>query len=648
MICCAVIGVIMYMLSAHELRATARTEQYNRLILSAEDMDAQLDQLQTVSVKIQNTIYYAPTYFKRNAYYELELLEDMQKYANYSTLPTHFFVRYTGEDAVYSEAGKSFLKEYAKTYLLCKAADAEALRTYLDACSEPGVFDLPGGVLVTYPITFSPSQMYADSGTVCFYLTDQMLRDRVELIFGQSIENLKIEWRGAALITGTEMDDPLTAGSKRAVITLDTSEIGFHVEDGFVRMSILLVCVFAALLCLLAATAAVRSYRPIGNIARRHNLHEDGNELEHLDRALSDTKSQLRISQEQLDEKLQQLRDMRDDLRRHFSVQLVQGSADEASLERMREAGMNIPGQRFGAYILKLKKSDQDVNVEQAINELSDEMMAFYAVPYGGENSYAVVVNADQLEAAGDILRDACAGAAVFGGEQTEVLSEIPSLLFDALTDAAPSCIRPSDIARCREDERLRQLRKALEAGDETLALQCLREYCAAYDQDDQMMRNLMHNNVLSVLLAASYDANMNVPRTFLRGGDETFTMLEGWVSALCGNCENMTKNEEHQIIRYLREHALDYSLMLEGVAEHFHRSTRQITRIIQAETGGGYKDFILRQRMEHAKKMLREGKSVAETCEKVCYVSRSHFIKSFTNYTGMTPSRYREQEEEQ
>ena len=185
---------------------------------------------------------------------------------------------------------------------------------------------------------------------------------------------------------------------------------------------------------------------------------------------------------------------------------------------------------------------------------------------------------------------------------------------------------------------------EGVEAGDENEALRSLREYCAAYVQSDQTMQQLIQNNAIAVLLGASYEANLNVPRAFLRGGSQAWSMLEGWVSALCSSCQTTTAHEEHEIIRYLREHALDYSLSLESVAEYFRRSTRQISRIIQAETGCGYKEFTLR--MEQAKDMLRAGKSVEETSEAVCYASRSHFIKTFTGYAGMTPSKYRDQQE--
>lgn len=639
MFSCAVIGMIMYMVSVRELKASAQEEQQKRLMLAAEDMDSQIEQLQLIANRIQNSVYYTPTYFKRNPYYEVELLDDLERFANYSALPTHFFVRYVGEDAVYTDTGKSYMDMYAPRRLGYE--DDVALATYLDNCQEPTAYKLPDGVLAIFPITLNASQAYADSGTVCFYLTEKTLVERVQLIFGQSVEQMEIIWRGATLIAGGEMDATITAQGKRAAITLDISDMGYHVGEEFVGMSLMVIGIFAFLLCVLAVVLAVRSYLPIGNLARRHNLHgEGGNELEHIDMALNNMKGQLRLSQEQLDEKLQLLKAMRGDLQRHFTMSLVQGHADDAALGRMREAGMRFPGATFRVFMFKSEWPQEEI--DRMVEELSDDDTVFYAMPFGGEMHYAVLANGGELDSAGDMLSDAV-DAAVYGGKQTEALGEIPSLLFDALTQASPSYIKPSDIARCREDERLRKFRKALEIGDEATAITSLREYFAAYAQDDEMLQQLIHNNATAVLLGASYEVNMSVPRAFLRGGHETWSLLEGWVSALCSSREKFSKHEEHQIIRYLREHALDYDLMLEGVAEHFHRSARQITRIIQAETGCSYKEFILRLRMEHAKRMLKGGKSVAETCEKVCYASRSHFIKTFTSYVGMTPSRYRD-----
>ena len=644
MFSCAVVGMIIYLAAVQELRVASLTEQEKRLSIAVDDMDEQFDQLLDIATRIQISTHYMPPHFSRNPYYEIELLADLKRYGNYSSLLRHYFIRYEGNDAVFSEMGKSYMHIYAPYRL--GYDDPAALGAYLDQCTEPCFLPLQDSVLAVYPIKMSSSRGYTGKASVCFLITDTALLERLQLVSGEQFTRGQLRRGDALVMSCGDIEDPLTISGEVFSLTVDRSEITSEIGTQFTTLSIVLIGVFIVLFCTLAAALAVRNYRPIGYLAQRYNLQPgEHNELELLDQALVNMEGQLRLSREQLDIRLNQLRLVRSDLQKHFVLQMLRGNADDGDLARMREAGMLFPGRRFHAFIV----SCSSVNPNDAVHsfeELSDERAAFFAAPFGGDGRYAVLVNADKCPEAADMLHDSCSGAKVFGGRSTDELSEIPALLFDALTEAEPSCIRPSDIARCREDERLRKFRKALENGDEEQAMQSLHEYCAVYASDDKTIAHMIYGNITSVLLAASYEANMNVPRVFLRGSQESMPMLEGWVSALCKGREVASTSEEHQIIRYLREHALDYDLSLDLVSETFHRSARQISRIVQAETGGNYKEFILHIRMEHAKAMLRDGASVGETCERVCYASRSHFIKTFTDYTGLTPSRWREQEQ--
>ena len=643
MISCAVIGLIGYMLSARELRKTATDEQNKRLVLAAEDMSAQFEHLQEISYTIQFSDCYQPSVIVRNSWYEVELIDDLKKFNSSSALYSQYFLRYQGHEAVFSATGKGYLKSYAEKKLGIE--DCTALRNALDACDGPEFFTIEKGTLLMFPLRMAPLTTYTGKATVCFYLERSALLDRAQLVSGERFTRMALYYDDACVLDCGEIENAISVQYGKFTLMFDKDEIGIGINSHFMRLSLWLTTVLAILLCVLASYVAVYNYRPIGNLARRHNLKTDKNELEHLDQTLIDIEGKLRISQEQLEERVERFKLLRNDLQRYFVMKIVQGEADEQSLGHMRDAGLHFPAQSFYAFMLKPEKKITYEKLERIIDELTDDQAAFYVVPFGGKGNYAVLANADSGLELRDILNDACTGVKVFGGKGTEVISEVPSLLFDALTEMSPSCIKPTDIARCREDERLCKFRKALEIGDETQALESLREYCGAYADGDQTIQQLIHNNVTATLLSASYEANMSVPHAFLRGKDETWSLTESWVSALCNSKENLTPNDEHQIIRYLREHMLDYNLSLESVAEYFHRSTRQITRIIQAETGGSYKEFILRLRMEYAKDMLRSGASVAETCDAVCYVSRSHFIKTFTNYTGMTPSRFKENE---
>ena len=643
MVSCALVGMISYLMAARELKHTARQEQTKRLMMAVEDVSEQIDQLQEIAYRVQTTVYYRPAFIGRNPYYEIELLNDFKKYSGYSSLVTEYFLRYEGDEMIFCHDKKSYLFSYMRGRLGLE--DTDALAAFLDSCEEPAFYPMPEGTLAVFPIHMGTAFGYTGRACVCFYLADEALLARARLVSGEPFERMALRFDGEEVVSCGEIAEPTEVAFDRFSLVLDEEEIGIRLNDRFLRLNLYMIAVFAMLLCTLAVYAAVRNYRPIGNLAKRYNLHEgEGNELEYLDRTLGDMEGQLRLSQEELDARVAQFKAVRGDLLRHFVLQMVHGYADEKTLERMREAGVHFPETAFQVYMLRTGGSER--GVERTVCELSDDDAFFYAVPYGGANSYAVLVNAPADVEAGDILREVCTDAEVYGGMKTEMPGEISGLLFDAMAQSSPSCIRPSDIARCREDKNLRAFRKALEVGDESEALRSLREYCAAYVQSDQTMQQLIQNNVIAVLLGASYEANLNVPRAFLRGGSQAWSMLEGWVSAICGSCETTTVHEEHEIIRYLREHALDYSLSLESVAEYFRRSTRQISRIIQAETGCGYKEFTLRLRMEHAKDMLRAGKSVEETSEAVCYASRSHFIKTFTGYAGMTPSKYRDQQE--
>jgi len=646
MICCVVIGMASYFVAANEMRKSAINEQRKRLTLAAEDIYEHFDLLEEMSHFVMTTACYSPSYFSRNAYYELELLEDFQKFRNYSSLFSHFFLHYDGKDFVYSDTGKSAAEPFLRKRVLIE--DTDTVLPLLESNEQCFYFN-EKGMLAIYPLGFSVTSSYNGAATLSFFLPTERLLNRAQLMSGENFSRMEIRYNGNLAFTTGNIKDPVAIQYANVMLILDNDEIGVASNNYFLRLSLTILFIFAVMLCALASYVAVYNFRPIANLARRHNVKEGTNELEHLDKTLSDIKSELQLSQEQLDTHMIRFKELRNDLHRYFIVQIIQGGADEQMMERMRETGMHFPGEAFYAFVLRLDDKTSNSAVEKNISELTDDNAAFFLVPFGEKNSYAVVVNTNDGNELSDILRDACPGVQVFGGRCTETLSEIPSLLFDALTSASPSCIKPGDIARCSADERLNKFHKSLEDGDEKQALMYLNEYVQAYADGNQTIKELIHSNIISTLLSVSYEIKMNVPHAFLRGKYESWPMLEGWVAAVCSNRENtVSTNEEHQILRYLREHALDYNLTLERVAENFHRSTRQITRIIQNETGGSYKDFVLKLRMEHAKKMLREGYSVLETCEKVCYVSRSHFIKTFTTYTGMTPSRYRDSVNEQ
>lgn len=642
MICCVVIGMVSYFVAANEMRKSAINEQRKRLTLAAEDIHEHFDLLEEMSHFVMTTAYYSPSYFSRNAYYELELLEDFRKYSNYSSLFSHFFLHYDGKDFVYSDTGKSAAEPFLRKRVLIE--DADTVLPLLES-RERCFYSNEKGMMAIYPLSFSVTSSYNGAATLSFFLPTERLLSRAQLMSGETFSRLEIRYNDNLAFTTGNIKDPVAIQYANVTLILDNDEIGVANNNRFLRLSLTILVIFAVMLCALAGYVAVYNFRPIANLARRHNVKEGTNELEHLDKTLSDIKSELQLSQEQLDAHMIHFKELRNELQRYFVAQIVHGEIDEQSVERMREAGMHFPGETFYAFILRPAKANSHIAPEKNISELNDDHTAFYVCPFEKEDTYAVVVNTDNGEGLSDILREVCTDACVYGGSNTDLIKEIPALLFYALTEADPMNIQPLDITRCNEDEYLQNLRKALEDGDETRAIEWLNAYNDAYVNYNDAIKKMIHNNIIATLLSVSYEVKMNVPHDFLDNMKEDFSMSSGWISAICSHSENMADNLAPQIINYIQKHCLDYDLSLQSVAENFQRSTRHISRIVRMETGKGYREFITQLRMEHAKTLLRSGKRVTDVCEAVCYISKSHFIKTFTQYTGMTPALYGKQE---
>ena len=60
--------------------------------------------------------------------------------------------------------------------------------------------------------------------------------------------------------------------------------------------------------------------------------------------------------------------------------------------------------------------------------------------------------------------------------------------------------------------------------------------------------------------------------------------------------------------------------------------------------TGSGAKEYITRIRLEKAKKLIEEtDMTIAEISDNTGFASQSYFSTAFKNYTGLTPSQYKQ-----
>lgn len=97
-------------------------------------------------------------------------------------------------------------------------------------------------------------------------------------------------------------------------------------------------------------------------------------------------------------------------------------------------------------------------------------------------------------------------------------------------------------------------------------------------------------------------------------------------------------------MMTYIEEH-LTEKIELADIAEHVGISRTYASAIFKAELGITISEFIMKERMLEAKRMLRDTDlTVADIASRLAFCSQSYFTKNFTGSEGMTPVEYRRQ----
>jgi AraC family transcriptional regulator len=107
-------------------------------------------------------------------------------------------------------------------------------------------------------------------------------------------------------------------------------------------------------------------------------------------------------------------------------------------------------------------------------------------------------------------------------------------------------------------------------------------------------------------------------------------------------NRDRMPESRLRRVLEYVRSH-LDREIRLEDLAAVAQMSAYHFCRLFKQSIGVSPHQFLMRQRLEEARRLLRETNlSVAEVALEIGYQSPSHFATLFKRHTGVTPKQYR------
>ncbi len=121
---------------------------------------------------------------------------------------------------------------------------------------------------------------------------------------------------------------------------------------------------------------------------------------------------------------------------------------------------------------------------------------------------------------------------------------------------------------------------------------------------------------------------------------------IEQYISAGEGTDEERHEtlnSEAEKIIAYLEQNFTDCDLTLNSLSEQFGLNPRRVSLLIKQKIGMNYQDYLTGLRIGLAQKLLLSSEqSVTEICLQIGYSNLPHFVRTFKQVTGYTPTMYR------
>ena len=228
--------------------------------------------------------------------------------------------------------------------------------------------------------------------------------------------------------------------------------------------------------------------------------------------------------------------------------------------------------------------------------------------------------------------------------EKTEILTEYPTDLHNTLSleQTLMSMIRKGDTAALSEWAK---------------NAPAIRGGVIAFDQ----LRQMKNMFIVSVTLAS---------RAAIRGGmdaDDALMLSDRYIQRceLTNTAEEITNLQFHMISDYTArverlhfgsdpsqliaavsnyiQHNLSKPITTEQIAASLYISRTHLSARFHRETGTTLSDYILKEKTEEAKRLLRyTDKSLAAISAYLGFSSQSHFSRTFRKCAGITPGEYR------
>ncbi len=156
------------------------------------------------------------------------------------------------------------------------------------------------------------------------------------------------------------------------------------------------------------------------------------------------------------------------------------------------------------------------------------------------------------------------------------------------------------------------------------------------------IQKGMSHHHALD--LVSYYNQKLDLLET----EDEIAALHAEMCMLMCQEMKEILKHKNHsksirQCLDYIYTHLRERVTIAE-IGEYVQLSESHLSKKFKREMGVSLSEYILQQKIERAKNLLRYSElSIVEIGENFSFSSQSHFTRIFKMQTGVTPHKYRE-----
>lgn len=666
LVICLTLGVVLTTTASMQLRQSERELYESRMQLTADYIERQLEAMEEIRVEVKANLHYQPFYLRQSIVNSLGLIDVFSRFTSYSSWVDEYYLWYMDDEKVFSPQA-SYAQNVFFQYRM-DGADQEALKRFLEPAGSVQMMVLPqrsDALLVGFPFYFGARRKMEEKAALLFLVRLSDIRSKVcDMTGAQKNAAFSLCYDGQLILGEDAGEDSLSATGPTGKVTLK-----MHLEDfpQYARLSSfseLMLFITLAVLVVgmgIAVLAAWSSYQPIRRLYTkyyRESAVASSNELHSIEHLLDSTLEINSLSQKQLEQQFEHLAEQQAWLKQQLVMMLISGNTSPVVQRQIAQTGFEMTHGLFAIMFLHIKEGRPSDRFMLDMEAFSGDEYSIYAAELHAEKEYAVMVNfeyEEQLEGLLELLADMLTAynvrAAVQLSRSCMALSDVVTVALEAL-NAKPQAL-PEEMDKTAEtdEDMILQVIELAEDGQIQQALTLLDTLIGNIEKSypSYLMKICMLNMNCSRLIHRASQMGAALPQQHEAVSMQDTQSLIQYMRELvrCLAAIGVSSAEDTapsaKVVNYIQEHYLDAEISLSSTAMALGVSTKQVTRLLRSSIDVSFKEYLLKLRMEEAKKLLIDNKlSIAETAERVCYFNASHFIKCFKAYTGLTPGEWK------